>query len=108
MSDHFIVFFEFSRRVGLTVLGSGDKVHRVALLFGEQPVVGAEPRPVLRVRAWIVRQAAEAHVPADGGQVAARGVDDVEHFLLANGRMSDAGGGFERACERDSPGRRRA
>jgi hypothetical protein len=63
------------------VLGPGGKVQRVALLLDKQPVVRSEPRAVLRVRTRIFGQAAETGVPADGGQVSPRRVDDVEHLL---------------------------
>ena len=47
----------------------------------EQTVVWAEPRPVLWVRARIVREASEALVPADGRQVPSFWVDDIKHSL---------------------------
>ena len=57
------------------------KVDRDGLLFGEEAVVGAEPRAVLRVRARVVGQAAEADVPADRAQVPPVRVDDLVHAL---------------------------
>lgn len=65
-----------------TILWPALERELVALLRDEQTVVGAEPRAVLRVRAGVVREAAEADVAADGGEVAACGVDDVEHLLV--------------------------
>ena len=64
-----------------TEVRPGLKVDRDGLLLGEEAVVGAEPRAVLRVRARVVGQAAEADIPADRAQVAPVGVDDLVHAL---------------------------
>lgn len=71
-----------------TVIRTRLKVNRHALLLGEEPVVGAEPRAVLWVRARVVGQAPEADVPPDRGQVPARGVDDLPHALVPQVRAT--------------------
>lgn len=48
----------------LTVFGPRSEIDRLALLVREQSVVGTEPRAVLRIRARVVGEPAEADVPS--------------------------------------------
>jgi len=64
-----------------TVSWAGVELEGFRFFRREQTVVWAEPRPVLWVRARIVREASEALVPADGGQVPPFWVDDIKYSL---------------------------
>ena len=64
-----------------TEVRPGLKVDRDGLLLGEEAVVGAEPRAVLRVRAGVVWQTTEADVSADCAQVPPVGVNDLVYAL---------------------------
>lgn len=65
-----------------TMFRPRHKLHLLALLLREQPIMRPEPRPILWIRARIVGQAAEADVPAYGGEVATGGVDYVVDALV--------------------------
>lgn len=66
---------------GLTIFRSRLERHFVVFLFREKPVVRAIPAPILRVRARVVGQAADALVAPDSSEVAPFRMDDIVDFL---------------------------
>ena len=68
-----------------TEIGPGNEIDGYGFLLGEEAVVGAEPRTVLRVRARVVGEPAEANVPADCGQVSPGWVNDIVYSLRRMG-----------------------
>ena len=64
-----------------TLGGTRHKVDGIAFLFCEEAVVRTEPRTILGICAWIVREAAEADISANGRQISPGRVNDVENFL---------------------------
>jgi len=72
----------------LTVFRSRHKVDGLTLLFDEQPIVGTEPRSVLRIRSGIVRQSTQPDITPDGGQVSPCWMDSRENSLRKESAFS--------------------
>lgn len=73
-----------------TKVRARHEVERDALLIGEEPVMGTEPRAVLRVRARVVRQPAKSDIAPDRSEIPAGGVDDVV-YPLCQTRINEGG-----------------
>jgi hypothetical protein len=59
-----------------------NETERLAFFLCKEPVMGAKPGAILRVRSWVVRKTSKTHIPANSGQVATIRVNDIEDPLL--------------------------
>ena len=57
------------------------KFHLLAFLRSEKSVVGTKPRPILRIRTWVIRESAKTNVCSDSTQISSLRMYDIKYFL---------------------------
>lgn len=65
------------------------KRYLLAFLGSEKSIVGTKPRPILRIRAWVIRKTPKADVSPYSSQISSLRMYNVKHFLYVKNSMSN-------------------